>query len=190
LNVYVAGKIRKNDWRLGLPLAESEVNGRGPVDSIQGFSATGFPIIRFVKAGISEHSYTGPFFISCDHGCYHGENDHGLGTDSGGDGSVFAVRQQEVVRLCKEAVDRADVVFCWVDDPTIYGSLFELGYAHAKQKDIWIAGPERISDHWFAEAHADRVLWGVTDPVKTLELLLAHPRVDTAQLAELARIPG
>ena len=60
LSVYLAEKIDQTYWRHSLvpDLRNHPING-GPVHTKQ-----------FI--------YKGPFFISCDHGCFHGSNKHGV----------------------------------------------------------------------------------------------------------------
>lgn len=77
MHIYLAGKIAKNDWR------HTIVNGlRKAVDF---FDDDGVRLNQpwytwppLPKAIFDYHTYTGPFFISCDHGCAHGPNEHGV----------------------------------------------------------------------------------------------------------------
>jgi nucleoside 2-deoxyribosyltransferase len=41
------------------------------------------------------------------------------------------------------------VVYAWIDTLDCYGTIVELGYAKALEKEIWIAGPRRFRDMWF-----------------------------------------
>lgn len=80
MNIYLAGKIAKNDWR------HSIVNTIWAGFSDQFYQDYGkttignpnyrWPLLR--RAIFNQHTYTGPFFISCDHGCAHGDNLHGV----------------------------------------------------------------------------------------------------------------
>jgi len=54
-----------------------------------------------------------------------------------------------VVSACKTAIDRSDLLFAWIDQLDCYGTIAEIGYAHAMGKMIWIAGPRRFRDMWF-----------------------------------------
>jgi hypothetical protein len=67
LKVYLAGRISKCDWRHKLVLhLGNNIDG-----GVEGW--------REVKElpMIDGNTYVGPFFVGCDHGCYHGANRHG-----------------------------------------------------------------------------------------------------------------
>ena len=133
MNIYLAGKIGYKDWRHAI------VNGLEYAN--QDFDHDYYIEDWRVMNGaiLGEHNYTGPFFISRGHGESHGNNTHGCdlyGNMIEGHGG----NQRNVVpRLCRTAIDRSDVVFCWMDDLTAYGSIFELGYAMGKGKQIYLA---------------------------------------------------
>jgi nucleoside 2-deoxyribosyltransferase len=115
--VYLAGKIQENDWRHAI--------FRGLRNNRQ-----------TVRDGFQ---YCGPFFISCDHGCYHGPGEHGRGAGSDRECEVKPETRLSVVEKCRSWIDAADVVFCYVDRERAFGTLFELGYAVAKGKPIFLA---------------------------------------------------
>ena len=101
MRIYLAGKISKNGWRFDL------VEG---LRSARDWN-NAFPVLRNVIFG--EHDYVGPFFIGCDHGCYHGEATHGVGLDQ----ERYCVEvdpaldRQAVVNLCFKAIHSADLIF-------------------------------------------------------------------------------
>lgn len=218
MNLYLAGKIAKNDWRheivadLRVAFADDFYGTCGhELGAVVADPAYRWPVLR--RAIFNHHSYTGPFFISCDHGCAHGDNLHGVaavdascnqgkryltsdelsawpdarllelewdeqgyylrsyrGGCIGGDGP----RQERVVALCQEAIRQSDVVFAWLDSTDAYGTLVELGYARALQKQVWVAGPSDFPDLWFAYQTADRVLIPQPDARTALHALLAR----------------
>ncbi|MFE7077902.1 DUF559 domain-containing protein [Streptomyces sp. NPDC057620] len=159
-SIYLAGKIGKNDWRhdvVGRSLKQS-----WPEDCYSNDASTPWPIIK--NAVIDHFDYVGPYFIGDDHGCGHGAGTHGCGADGSvcGVDSAAPTRQQLVPR-CFAAIDSADIFFAWLDDVTAYGTLVELGYAKARGKTIYTAGPQLpetffhgallggpIDDLWFA----------------------------------------
>lgn len=172
MKIYLAGKITANDWRhtivpalrAGEPLVYQSTGPRDH-DSMPVF---GFPVLQGAIFGV--HDYVGPFFVSCDHGCYHHAESHGVGAwddEWGGHGDPYNCqvatenlpRRAEVVRVCLEAIDRADVVFAWFDDPNCHGTLTEVGYAVAKGKRLWagFGAPGLWSDLWFARSAAVKV---------------------------------
>jgi hypothetical protein len=138
--VYLAGKIAKGDWRCGIfphigavsikvtpPLGG---NDRPAVEPAFGSEVR----IR------DRLECCGPFFVSCDHGCFHGRSEHGVGVGSRGCASGFEFPNRGMVPgMCARWVDDADVVFCYIDGERAFGTIFELGYAVAKGKPIFMA---------------------------------------------------
>ena len=102
--VYLAGKIRRNEWR------DIIYQTRGAVWDSDKFTYDGFAnFFVQVNDGLT---ITGPFFISCDHGCYHGERSHGVGAvddihsdDEWGGcmGNYFS--RDGVFSICKKQID-------------------------------------------------------------------------------------
>lgn len=180
-NIYLAGKISKNDWR-------------GPI--IQDATYAGFSLSHKralsrdwpveENAILEKYNYVGPYFVSCDHGCYHGNNQHGIGIEKvcyEEENYVEAEvppqaittewqRRQKVADLCLHAIDKADLVFAWLPDTTAHGTLVEIGYAKAKGKQVWIASPTFLWDLWFAYEMADNFLTGEPDPQEALQKML------------------
>lgn len=137
-SIYLAGKIGKNDWRhdiVGLRGAWADNNtGESPTDA--------WPVLG--KGVARTFDYTGPYFISDDHGCAHGDNSHGCGDEGGICGGAWpSTPRSDLVRRCLDAIDRSDIVFAWLDDPTAYGTLVEIGYAVARKKLVIIGTSER-----------------------------------------------
>ena len=135
IKVYFAGKISKHNWRNEL-LEESRIEEDSTPYIID-----------------NKFEYCGPYFISCDHGCYHGKNTHGR---MSGDYSLcdeYSESRINTIQRCYKWIDEADIVFCWIDDLTAYGTFAEIGYASAKKKKIYIACSKEIQkesiDIWF-----------------------------------------
>lgn len=145
MNIYLAGKVGYKDWRHAIVGGLENAN--------QDFNTDDYIEDWHVMNGAiyGEHNYTGPFFIR-GHST-HGDNTHGCDLyghnieDHGGN------QRNAVPRLCRTAIDRSDVVFCWMDDLTAYGSIFELGYAMGKGKQIFLAikynWEEMKESRWF-----------------------------------------
>lgn len=157
INIYLAGKIAANDWRhtvvKDLRNTCCEFGCNGVPDE--------WPILRH---GIAPNRhYVGPYFIGCDHGCYHGKDSHGFGPGCAGDIEEFPgechdehcpdrPKEQYVVKQCHKAIDRADVVFAWIDDLTAFGTIYELGRAVGRTQ-VFLASPDEVSgDLWFMRA--------------------------------------
>ena len=160
-SVYLAGKISKNDWRLKIAGRRFRDYGYDRKIGAVGYTWTDYEVN-------DEMSITGPFFISCDHGCYHGNNSHGVGLNRFmhdpfgrkdgwfgccGDGEEPPFTEQEVLNICKLQIDRADIVFAYIDCLDCFGTLAEIGYAHAKEKTIFIVfkNKEIRKQMWFID---------------------------------------
>lgn len=179
LSIYLAGKISKGDWRgsvvdkIELPNVFSCPSGDG-YDQVR--ALPGWPERK--KAIEGTHTYVGPYFAGCDHGCFHGDDQHGLAAggvyecDMNGHESRSIGVKDIVHEFCLRAIDRADVVFAWVDSIDCYGTIVEIGYAKAKGKRIWVAGPRRFRDMWFVYQTADRAQFFVPSPLLALQACL------------------
>jgi hypothetical protein len=171
VKIYLAGKVGQNDWRHDLVPG---LRGLGDLyESIPNVER--FPVLE--GAVLGKHDYTGPYFVSCDHSCYHGRTSHGVGAWNDGESEVeFADEGAEewddyrgcgpdgphrdrVVALCLDAIRRSDLVFAWIDRDDCFGTLAELGYARAYGRTVWIAGPKPFRELWFVYEMADRSLF-------------------------------
>lgn len=122
--VYLAGKIAKRDWRHDI---FKDLRSSGP---------------DYPPANVDGFAYAGPFFVSCDHGCYHGAGSHGVGAPSGdgcesGDWGISATSPTHI--LCRDWLASADVVFAYIDGPNPYGTILELGIAAAMKIPVFLA---------------------------------------------------
>lgn len=176
-SIYLAGKIAKNDWRHDIVTGLHTAWGsHGDVPS------PSWPVLSKAIGGYLD--YTGPYFASCDHGCWHGPCTHGAAGDEyvsmlgghtgfgGGCGFAYpAFSRYQVQRACLEAIQRSDAFFAWIDDLTGYGTLTEIGYAKASGKVVILASPEPpdfsvdsgesaepLREAWFAFSMADKVI--------------------------------
>jgi hypothetical protein len=147
VKIYLAGKISHDDWR-------GEFLGYRPGGRCADEALDPWPVLK--NAIFGEHDYTGPFFVSDDHGCGHGQSGHGNAADCNWRTHCFeAPSRAFVARECLRAIDRSDTVFAWLDDLTAYGTIAEIGYAVGRRKRVWIAySPDKIrdiseSDLWF-----------------------------------------
>lgn len=147
--IYLAGKIARGDWRhevvSGLRRAGRD-GGEKP-----------WPTLR--AAILGRFDYVGPFFISCDHGGFHGPGSHGVGAnpetgDSEGCCDMALLTATDVVQRCVDAIDRADLFYAWLDDVTAFGTLAEIGHATGVGTCcIVVATPEGYAhedEFWFA----------------------------------------
>jgi len=152
VRTYLAGKIAKGGWRSRL--VEWHPDYTAPK---WWGTYSGWPELT-ISPGLT---CVGPYAISDDHGCFHGNETHGVGAamwDMGGHGylvcggSYDGVPRHVVHAWCLDAIKRCDVIFAWLDDLTAHGTLIELGYAKALGKPIFIGFPDHLTFHelWFA----------------------------------------
>lgn len=164
----MAGKISKNGWR------EEILGYRGAGDNApeSGISHDELWAERKIENVHRPMTYAGPFFFGDDHGCFHGPNEHGCGASGTACGAAYGgMNRVEIHKRCLGAIDRSTHLFAWIDDPSAYGTLVEIGYAKAlgktvvlyfdsgKRHDLW--------DLWFA-AHCGEFAW-MPSPVQAWE---------------------
>jgi hypothetical protein len=110
VNVYLAGKIGKSDWRHKIfPALRDAV----PYD-------LGVRAQMYQMEPVDGFSFVGPCFVSCDHGCGHGDSTHGWGLTGKGcfDKSPYLrseTRRLLVSETCLRGINRASYVFCWIE---------------------------------------------------------------------------
>ena len=138
--IYLAGKIAKNDWRHDLIS-----NLRGHLWADGDIETDNF-------------IYVGPYFVSCDHGCFHGKDTHGA-VGSGCFGNDHEFTKQEVFLNNTEVLYSADLVFAYITAADCHGTIMEIGSAYALDIPIVIAyAPDiKISDFWYPNVPAVKV---------------------------------
>lgn len=186
--IYLAGKIGPHDWRhqIVIGLRDKGLNSVSPETDDE-------PWPVFERAILGEHSFTGPHFIACDHSCGHGPSSHGTGAGKV-TGCFDSPSRATVLRRCFEAIRRSTFVFVWLDQPDVYGTLVEVGYAVGHDTPVVIAHPEVprptyhvntgyagedpdprdhfTSDFWFAFEAAQHVISDATSPADGLQKAL------------------
>lgn len=145
--VYLAGKISKHCWRHTL------------VSHLREHSWDDGPLEQFYFC------YVGPFFVGCDHGCYHRPENHGCFQGCSPDCDI---PKYEITGLCYAAIRKAQLVFCYITSKDCFGTLVEIGVAHALGIPVVIAfapgiACEESNEMWFACAGAVRVKYDVTE---------------------------
>lgn len=173
-SVYLAGKITKNGWRHNIVsgLRDWEHHLLGPAENLD--NTWEWPV--WPQAIFNIYDYAGPYFIGCDHGCYHGRDSHGY-TDNGCS-SWGRFEREQVLTLCKNAIQKCDIFFAWVETGDCYGTIAEIGYASALGKQIYIAGPNKIDDMWFVYQMANQINFEHTQPLQALRSLLGLGQID------------
>ncbi|WP_019065357.1 DUF559 domain-containing protein [Streptomyces prunicolor] len=142
-SIYLAGKINKNDWRHDL-MGWDLRTAWAVWENDEGDPPRPWPVIK--KGVLDTFDYVGPYFASDDHGCGHGPGTHGCGEDGalacGSYAGLGLPLRPQVREMCLAAIDAADIVFAWLNDPTAYGTLVEIGYAKGRGKQVIVAAPE------------------------------------------------
>jgi len=137
IKIYCAGKISKNDWRH--QLTSGILRGIDIDDIIADHMR---PISSMMD---NKFDYTGPFFQSCDHGCYHRDRTHGNGrlemTEGGivGCECVPPISSNNILKVCLGCIDHSDVVFAYINSLDSYGTFAEIGYAYGQGIPVIIA---------------------------------------------------
>lgn len=153
INVYLAGKISPNGWRQHIFDMRNIFNGS---DNHELYN-------EHVKYN-DYINIVGPFFLGCDHSCYHGEGNHGLGINlPNGCYGEDTRSEDEVVKICKIQIEKSDVIFAYINDDTCYGTLAEIGYAKALGKHIVVVFDtrKRAKNMWFIAKLANEAEWGI-----------------------------
>ena len=74
IRIYLAGKITKNGWRKEIVPQLRSAWGAPCLDAADWRD---IDPLEFYLGGVHFH-YVGPYFVGCDHGCFHGPNSHGI----------------------------------------------------------------------------------------------------------------
>jgi len=145
--VYLAGKIRQNCWRHRL------------IDGLRTHSWNDGPLAQ------EEFIYVGPFFVGCDHGCYHKGSTHGAGIGCTPD---LDIHLWCVAQYCRNAVEACDLVFAFIESRDCHGTIAELERAHTKKIPVVIAFAPGLAtpianDFWFVCTLARSVVYDVDE---------------------------
>ena len=132
MRIYLAGKIGLEDWRHRIV--------RGLTEKLEEGVTGELPVLT--SSILDLHDYTGPYFQRTE--------DRGMDIIS---------MPSDVHERCYRAIDRSDVVYAWIDDPTCYATLTEIGYARARNKYIAISHPPWFDrrEFWFVDHSANEV---------------------------------
>ena len=139
--IYFAGKITANCWRHDLvPQLRGWQQASGPIDCG-----------RFI--------YTGPFFVSCDHKCRHGDATHGV-LGIGCEPELEETREA-VFEKNQAALQSSSRVFAYIASPNCYGTLIELGWAARAGIPVFIVFAPSVDheDFWYAQQLSRRAIF-------------------------------
>ena len=175
LLVYLAGKIRKNGWRK--IIVPNIRNVAGDVDDI--ITADPTPTV------IHGLYMTGPYFIGCDHGCFHGEGSHGVGSNEMSRCGA-GVPSEIVPTVCMRQIRDSNFVFAFIDDASCYGTLCEIGYAIGIGRPVAVmfSSDELEADMWFV-AESANILFNTHGALKKSNIKEAHFYLAAQNIADL-----
>lgn len=195
LKIYFAGKIGKNDWRhklipglRGAWLGHDCGEGVGDLIALQP--------VTWEQDGLTLHC-TGPYFVGCNHGCFHGATNHGQISDYLGEETddveedpfqylepdpprpssaeafkTWVNARYSVYELCQLWLKNSDCIFAYINAEGAYGTLIEL-VTYDYPAAIYFSSEELLKSYWFfcAELQTTRersqLQIGVSDCVKT-----------------------
>ncbi len=142
--IYFAGKIGKGDWRSEI-FHDERIGGlEFPAEQERYLFDESYTVDK------GDFLYGGPFFVSCDHGCFHLEDSgHGAGAEYGCGGGYNSEAQteqtrQKIWRVNRSRLLRADVIFAYVNESDCYGTFVEIGMAQAQRKAVVIGFGDNV----------------------------------------------
>lgn len=150
LRIYLAGKISEVDWR------HHVVDDLG--EHIRNWKAgTWWPTVP--NAIFGKHGYTGPYYRKVEKNVKE----------------EYCLKPH---RLCLNAIKNSTMVFAWIDDPTCYATLFELGYAVALGIHTVVAYPKEFdkSELWFTTCCATDIIEAGNPLVALQAAILRYPQ--------------
>lgn len=160
---YLAGKITGTTWRETIvPDWSDENHSFSYHEAHHGSSDNYWSVVMDAcdVLGVNLH-YTGPWWKDTFCHGWSGDSTHPHGYGSCSEGRVelskIESRRAEVSRAVQVAIQRADLVFAWIDSPDCYGTILEIGYARAMNKVVVVAFSEE-----FAATKAAHEMWLLT----------------------------
>jgi hypothetical protein len=170
---YLAGKITGTTWRETIVPDWSEENHSASyrnahdwLSSLTSFEesvpANAWVVVRNVcnVHGANLH-YTGPWWKDplCHGSASDSMHPHGYSSCIERDFELSEIesRRVQVSDAVQVAIQRADLVFAWIDGPDCYGTILEIGYARAMDKAVVVAFSEE-----FASTKAAHEMWLLT----------------------------
>lgn len=177
LRTYFAGNIAKNDWRHDIAddLRSEALAG----DEANDWLYTGKE--HLIATRSDDVLYCGPYFVGCDHGCFHGPGQHGAWTTipepHPGDGDKVRNIRKRVYAANIQRIYNCDVVFAYISKPDAEGTKYELGLATGFNKPVFLYYSPDLShrfvdDCWFHQIGARD--WAVADVHDAFERFTAH----------------
>ena len=79
---------------------------------------------------------------------------------------------RNVKRLALAAIREADLYFAWIETPLCASTQTEVGWANAKGKIVWIAGPQAFDEMWLLYTLADQYSFRYCTPAEAFQNML------------------
>lgn len=163
VKVYLAGPITNNPWRESLFIGDQPTAHHWSHWAVRS---------KVLQGGFD---CTGPWFLDLkksNHRVFANEpNTHGQNVcETGQHGAIERSEDQScaVIESCCTAIRRANVIFAWIPNRAAFGTIWELGFAAALGKTIFLRFQyddyEAVDDMWFA-AFAPKTSWGLAKTV-------------------------
>lgn len=161
LKIYLAGKIEHTCWRHSIV---TDLRNGGATGSCGDYiNDDEFPSV--LEGSIfGFHHYVGPFFTSCDHGCFHGPGTHGSAAHEFDDRDennpkiigYNAEHRNAAFHRAVVGIASCDLFFAWIDSIDCFGTIAEIGMAHGMAKPIALGvTPSFPDDLWFVNQCAN-----------------------------------
>jgi hypothetical protein len=130
VRIFLVGKMFTG-WRHSL------VKGLAEFTKTLDPAKDGWPIMEGAIFGI--HDFTGPYEAVIPKGTPEAIKTH---------------------RLCLQGIDNSDLVYCWFDDIEAHASLFEMGYAKARDRFTVTTYPRGFDrrEFWFLSCCSDEFM--------------------------------
>ncbi len=168
---YLAGRLSNPNWRSKIiGNWESACSSNYKDGSCDHWTdkEMSFPVTR----GSRKHyiNYNGPFFAEITSGITINEN-----YGSNGHGGYNLLSDNELVSTsCRNAIEKSDLFFAWVDSRDCFGTLVEIGYAAARKDKVIVIATSVFDDElWFAYSMANILLFE-SNPSSAWENLWIH----------------
>ncbi len=165
MRVYLAGKISKNDW-----CHELVKGARITAEIWEQISA--LPMT-------TGDTMVGPFFVACDHGCFHSRGTHGARlpeeTSLCAPDSQHPISKHRVRQKALYGIEGCDlfIAYLGLDFNSAYGTMAEIGAAHVWGKQIVLVIHPKLAseDFWFLKTMANFII-SSDNPVDAVYSLL------------------
>lgn len=136
MKIYLAGKINpENDWREDLVENIGSVISEEKKDHINDIE---WPILK--NSIFGKFDYVGPYYCKPENytNQKYPTSEHGMLVRDNHGCIVFCSWDTEVKAKILSAIDICDIFVAYIYDLSCFGTIFEIGYARAKNKPVFV----------------------------------------------------